>query len=821
MALRITKTSLAATEDVSARATLTAGEQSASLLVSRADVALQSGDHKAFLEAFTAAAEIEHETPRYRARKKLVELGLSRASGLSERHATQLLLATAHGAIGAIEADPLEPVLLNYAGVVLYELWCLDGARALFNAAKRLDPEVPHVDRNLKALSERNRSHHHSKALLHPALRELGKRAKQVAPRAKPADGMRISLCMIMRDEEEMLERTLAAVAPVVDEMVIVDTGSQDRSIEIAKSFGANVIEREWTGDFSAARNVSLDAATGDWILWLDADEVLVADDADRLRALAGHTWREAIFFNEINFTGSEEMGVSVMHAAMRLLRNRPEYRFTGRLHEQIADKLPGDLPERIWQSSVRIEHYGYLGVVRDSKEKSSRNLELLLKQKDEGAPTAFLHYNLGSEYFAIGETETALAEFEESWNVIEAEQTTHHEFVPSLAVRIVKALRAAGRNEDAIERAEVALDRFHGFTDLVYEQGLAALSIDREDDAVGYLEKAISMGDAPSKYTAMVGAGTFMPRIILAVRHMRRGEINQAVSMMQWCIEHHPNYFGVLHPYATALLKAGHPADEIVDEVERRAGRVTPTMRFMLGTALFEQGAASAAESQFEQVLEAQPHSGPARAALVEALLYQRRYSEAAAAAAMLDESDNRAATVVRSELFGLLLSGDVAGAGQALERAARVGLPSAEQSMFSSWIAQAEGSGQATQIPTGAVPLLELMLEALLRVQDFESFETVHGLFMSAQLPTRERRERLAQMYMRRGFLKSAGREWMAVCEEQPDTRALVGLAQVALASGQPESARGFADAALNIDPGNAVASAVLDTVREPVAA
>ena len=84
---------------------------------------------------------------------------------------------------------------------------------------------------------------------------------------------MRISLCMIVKDEEEMLPGCLAAVAEHVDEIVVVDTGSTDRTVEIAESFGANVVEFPWNGSFADARNVSLDHATGDWILWLDADE--------------------------------------------------------------------------------------------------------------------------------------------------------------------------------------------------------------------------------------------------------------------------------------------------------------------------------------------------------------------------------------------------------------------------------------------------------------------------------------------------------------------------------------------------------------------
>src|SRR5205807_9238370 len=109
---------------------------------------------------------------------------------------------------------------------------------------------------------------------------------------------------------------------------IIVDTGSKDRTIEIARSFGAKVIEREWTGSFADARNVSFEAATGDWIMYLDADEVLVAEDAQRLRALTGHTWREAFYLVETNYTGEIDDGTALTHNALRVFRNRPQYRF-------------------------------------------------------------------------------------------------------------------------------------------------------------------------------------------------------------------------------------------------------------------------------------------------------------------------------------------------------------------------------------------------------------------------------------------------------------------------------------------------------------
>jgi glycosyltransferase involved in cell wall biosynthesis len=811
MALRLTKTSLPAAQPLSeteaVRQTYHAENQMVHGFISRAASFITASDLAAYLQLFTEAGEVENPQRAYQVRKLLLERGLASLPTVSERRATDLLLVMARGAIAALEANPAEPVLLNYAGVIMYELWALDGAKALFQAAKRLDPELPHLDRNLQEIASRARSGQHKKLVFHPVLVELSKRARRVANRAKPAEGQRISLVMIVRDEEEMLPRTLEAIKPAVDEIIIVDTGSTDSTIEIAKSFGATVIEREWTGSFSEARNASLEAATGDWFMYLDADEVLVSEDVEKLRSLAGQTWREAFFLHETNFTGDEGNGVSVVHSALRLFRNRPNYRFTGRLHEQIAYHLPAYLPERIAQSPVRVNHYGYLGVVRESKDKARRNLELLLAQQGETPAhelNAFFYYNLGSEYFAAADIAKAVEQFEIAFRKLETDGTFWHEYAPSLTLRSVKALRAANRFTEALRRTELGLVHYPGFTDLVYEQGMSSLALERSDDAISYMERAIEMGDAPAKYTATVGSGTFMPRIVLATMHLNAGRWEPALELLGWCIEHHPEHIGAIHPYATALLRSGTTPEAVVAKIESSGDKLPAAARFMMATALFEQGEAVFAEAQFRKVIEKQPHGWAARAALIEALMYQRRYAEAAAEAERIDDESEAAVVVVRSELFALLLTRDHLGAERALERGGRIGLPVGERDLYASWLAEQRGE-TVPPVPADGVALLELMLESLLRVQDFENFEALLPLLERAPVAERERRELLAQMYLRRGFLRSAGREWMAIVEKQPDARALVGLAHVALGNGQPEAAETFAGEALGLEPLN----------------
>ena len=257
-----------------------------------------------------------------------------------------------------------------------------------------------------------------------------------------------------------------------------------------------------------------------------------------------------------------------------------------------------------------------------------------------------------------------------------------------------------------------------------------------------------------------------------------------------------------------------------MIAEIESSIPRMTPTVRFRIGTALYEAGDAAAAERQFRLVLDARPHNAPARVALSEILLYQRRYDDAATEAALIDSDSPLAPLAARSELFGRILAEDLDGAQAGLARCVDIGMPSAETALFRYWLAQRTGDDEVPgYVPPGAWNLLVLMLEALLRVRDFTSFETLLPVLHASGMPRRERREVLGCIYLRRGFLKSAAREWMAVVDESPDARALLGLAHVALAHGQPRVRRRSRQHALALDPSCAAASAILDAAARPL--
>ena len=754
----------------------------AARLVSAATARLAAADWAGFRALCAEAGEVADPHRRYEARRALLELALSKGSSPA------ILLASAVAAVDMLQADPREPVLLNYAGVIFYELGAVKAAQALFSAAQRLDPELPNVENNLSECARRKRAGVRVLAQAAGPVRDLQPRIDRIAAAARPAEGLTISLCMIVKDEEAMIGRCLQAARAAVDEIVVVDTGSTDRTVEIAESLGARVLHHDWDGDFSGARNVSFAAATGDWVMYLDADEVLVADDVERLRALTGRTWREAFFLTEINHTGDLEDGTAITHDAMRLFRNRPEYRFEGRIHEQIAQCLPAYLPERQERTTVRVEHFGYLGSVRNTKDKSNRNLELLERQVAEGVDNPFLHFNLGSEYAATGDVIRALTHFERAWTTVRgAGRVSSDGYAPALASRYVHALRNAGRLDDVTSVGDEVLEIFPGFTDIVLEQALAAGDAERQE---ALLRRCLQMGDGPSRYSATVGCGTYRPLVALADVLRRRGAVEEAEETLRGCLREHPGFLAAVDPYAALLLRRGVPADEVVETVHALVADSSPSMRFLLAVALSEAGAMPEAETELRAVVEAQPANAHARVALAETLLGQSHFADAAAVAAEVGPEAPCAAAAQRTELFARLTDGPHADAQAALA------LPEEERAVFAAWQAVRSGATTPAALPAAAGAPILIMLDALARLQAFDAFADLVAVLEAVAMPWRERRQVLAELYLRHGYADSAAEEWLAACEQGGvDVPALRGLAAVAVAKGLDEDAGVFA--------------------------
>ncbi|GMU72471.1 MAG: hypothetical protein AMXMBFR42_19300 [Burkholderiales bacterium] len=188
----------------------------------------------------------------------------------------------------------------------------------------------------------------------------------------RAGSGATVTASLIVRDEERFLAGCLDSLAGRVDEIVVADTGSTDRTRDIARAHGAVVIEHRWADDFAAARNAAIDAAHGDWILYIDADERVASWDRARLAPLLADPHAIACtvrFRPQTGFTRYREH---------RLFRRRSELRFRGAIHESILpalDELRAREGATIASSEVAIDHLGYDG---DLAAKHRRNRPLL-----------------------------------------------------------------------------------------------------------------------------------------------------------------------------------------------------------------------------------------------------------------------------------------------------------------------------------------------------------------------------------------------------------------------------------------------------------
>ena len=210
------------------------------------------------------------------------------------------------------------------------------------------------------------------------------KRHRQTKRAEASPPGPTISLSMIVRDEAQFLAGCLQSVEGVVEEIVVVDTGSQDDTVEIAESFGARVFHYAWDDDFAAARNRALAECTGDWVLSLDADEQLDPATKHEIRAAAAQTGVHTWYLRMVSMEGETPTGNEIR--MIRLFRRTPGTRYAGRIHEQVVQ----DIPNKKWGDCNAIfRHYGYdpsIYKARRKKERYLRILELGLEDTRDGA---------------------------------------------------------------------------------------------------------------------------------------------------------------------------------------------------------------------------------------------------------------------------------------------------------------------------------------------------------------------------------------------------------------------------------------------------
>lgn len=409
----------------------------------------------------------------------------------------------------------------------------------------------------------------------------------------------RISLCMIVKDEAQNIRRCLESVQGVVDEIIVVDTGSTDETCQIAGALGARVHSFPWNENFSDARNASLELATGDWILFLDADEELARESREALRRLTSDDSVEGYFVKIVNYLGNEGWIETCPDLVFRLFRNRREYRFRGAIHEQIANVIlekNSRAAYRIAEEMVII-HYGYLDRQINDKDKKNRNLKIIQKELGENPESRLLRFHYGVELFRAERYAEAAGELTRAANGIDPDTI----YLPKLLRYIVMSHQSAGQPEKALDVARLGLQFFPNFADLYYYSGLLFLDVKRYALARESFLKAVSMPEQPAQYASFGGVRGFRSYYHLGQISEIFLDHEDALRHYLSCLRDNPDFTPALENIVRILKPRENPdyAKECLEKVfELR----TPRANQMMGDIYFRKGAYSLALEYFNR---------------------------------------------------------------------------------------------------------------------------------------------------------------------------------------------------------------------------
>lgn len=288
-------------------------------------------------------------------------------------------------------------LIYNYLGVAAKATNDFDGTVGYFEKAIEAQPANPIPYLNLANFYIQAKKYKEAEELVERGLNGCSQVQELEMMRKTLKNQATVSACMIVKNEEELLPGCLESIRNWVDEIIVVDTGSTDRTVEIAKEYGAKIFHQEWTGNFSFHRNYSIEQAMSDWVFIIDADEEVEQAHVPEIRQALAQDQFRTITVNVFNMDPVDKR-ISSHLPSIRFFRKDSGIRYDGIVHNQ----LQYDKGEKTLKAEVTIRHYGY-NLSEDKMEKKFERTRVLLeKQIEENPDFAFAHFNLAQLYRSV-----------------------------------------------------------------------------------------------------------------------------------------------------------------------------------------------------------------------------------------------------------------------------------------------------------------------------------------------------------------------------------------------------------------------------------
>lgn len=355
-----------------------------------------------------------------------------------------------------------------------------------------------------------------------------------------------VSLCMIVRDEESLIEACLRSVHDWIDEMIIVDTGSSDSTMQIARSMGATVLSYEWNNHFADARNYGLLHAQSDWILYLDADEELSPLGDFDLHKVLQKTHASVLSLHLVNYIGESPNEDEAFHIAHpRFFRNHIGLKFKYVIHEtlNIDDIYPDrESTEILGTIPLKLFHRGYMEPITIQKNKFTRNMTLL--QQEASTPTAssnpWIEYHIASEYYRVHQYDKAF----EYVNLSIVRFIQAGRMPPSMLYKLKYAiLFNTGSIDGAWPGIEKAIALYPDYVDLHFYKGVICYLKEWYAAAIDVFRHCIASGETTGQHLTLRGTGSFHAYYYLGLCWEKLGNNQAAINAYEKAYELSPSY--------------------------------------------------------------------------------------------------------------------------------------------------------------------------------------------------------------------------------------------------------------------------------------
>ena len=371
--------------------------------------------------------------------------------------------------------------------------------------------------------------------------------------RGRGHDEVHLSLCMIVKNEEQALPNCLGGVQGLIDELIVVDTGSTDRTVEIARNFGAKVYHFEWRDDFAAARNESIKYATGDWILWLDADDILPEKYHGTIRQLLEYPKDQAFFFRLENIGGDESSCYQ-----LRMFPNLPGVKYTMPVHEQVLPSLVQLGASKMVNLDVSVIHTGYTDA-ETIAAKNARYMKIMEEWLGKEPQDYVTRSHLARTYHTDGRYEDAIREYRIVINDSPCREENELIYTNSLIF--------LGRSQLNIEQYDGALRAFEEVLERDPNYDIAHMCLGETYTLIGEVGKAVTFlekirdkgGIEPTLLPIEIKSLNYFSRYFLAQNYEQQNRLDEAIDEYRAAIQIQPSRSEAPTKLAQLLANGGN----------------------------------------------------------------------------------------------------------------------------------------------------------------------------------------------------------------------------------------------------------------------